>query len=1478
MKLLFFFSLGITALHSLPHSMEVTEGKGACRLVSPGVLEVIADDRSIFQWGDFSVNAGEKVHFVQPRSDATVLNRVVGMIPSRIDGMLDGNGQVYLINPNGVIFGRNGSVDTASFFASTLDVLDSAFLEGKTLVFEGTSEASIINEGTIHSEESYLFAASVDNKGTLIGEKSVGIATSGRVVFTPDAKQRIHIALEKRECSKLINEGQIRGAQVELHASPNLYSFAFSHEGTIDATGIREVDGIVYLTAEDGLGEVAGSISAKRGDAGGDVYLLGERLILRNGSEIDVSGKTKGGTLLCGGDYQGQNPDVPNSKHLFIEEGALIKADALLDGHGGKVIFWADESNSFFGNISARAGTLSGDGGFAEISSPILAFQGMVDLTSPFGKAGDLLLDPTDITIGGATDAGVVIACPTTWPGPGTPVNISGPAIAAILAAGTNVCISTSTPPNLGVNGDVLVNIPGIIWGGVAPGSLTITADRDITISTGAAIASTTSGGNITLTAARHIQMRGNVTNRAIAAPGAAISLTATTGDINIQEVAPFLGFTTTIGTNFGSTSVRTLAGSITIRAPNGFNTWAGIGPSDLPVISVSSDITVEAAQNLSIFGAGTLIPGGNNNTAIIGRSPIRALPSTTSVLGNTTVAVGGNLILNGGIGGAISCYAIIGEVTATMAPLSQFIGDITVGVRGNATLTGSNGAFSRGVIGADPGLASDGDIRSNLLLNVGGTLLLQGGVPSGGEDAFVGYNTDDGFGSTATASTSIRINIGGDFYLDARACRASVIAAYSDPMVDPGYDPISYIHCGGNIFLLGGQPTRNGGQATFSTRHVESLITDFTYHVWAGGSIRCLNGNGVGGAAAATRASLQESNGSYYNHSYRATGDIIQGGFGNYASVGAGSFDGTFSGYFIEADTCFAAGELWTPQSATVNGVNILAATPLGTTSAATVCNQTGAFAIDSLGYDLSGLPVPYNGAQLPVPVATGPLGSVNYLTGVGDFTLHSSAQFFGESFRAMFAPGNPADLVHALTAGGSELYTLSTAGGNIEISGSDGPTLGGCGCTDSFRNITIVDTQPVWTTGSIYISANNNLTSVLDDIVGGPNPITLISDYDDTGVGNLLLGRNVTSTGGVITLDAGFGSAGGTSSIQITNTAVISTLNLSPGAPIIMQAVSDILISGAANTSTSGVGSQSIESTHGNVLVDENVVATTGSITVVAGIGNILIGTATGTGGSFSTTTGDISLDAGTDIEINGDPLSILSATGSISTIAGNDTRQTENVATAGPILMISGNNMFMFGVASIASSASEVTVVVDNDFPAAPLIGLGFFDMAAGASISSAGLLQIYTARQQFNSILGTLNGLTFGPPNCGNGPLYSDSLCEIWCTYFDNGAIGTPFTVYYKDCLQQATEEAMLIVDQLMDGLDSFDDLSPWWRPMIQNWRFKIWYAPFAVKGSDSSLNYLPDEPYWISMPSRRYINLPIITNDAGPAPGPLKKKV
>ncbi|NJL03288.1 MAG: hypothetical protein HC910_22975 [Spirulinaceae cyanobacterium SM2_1_0] len=160
---------------------------------------------------------------------------------------------------------------------------------------------------------------------------------------------------------------------------------------TLDAAGLK-------LPTEPGTAIVSGALDAA-GTTGGDIAVLGEVVGLV-AAAVDASGEQGGGNIRIGGNFQG-NGSLPNAARTYVDRDSQISANAEVVGDGGEVIVWADDVTAFYGDLSARGGAASGDGGFVEISGKeSLAFDGRVDTSAPNGSSGTVLFDPRDIIIG----------------------------------------------------------------------------------------------------------------------------------------------------------------------------------------------------------------------------------------------------------------------------------------------------------------------------------------------------------------------------------------------------------------------------------------------------------------------------------------------------------------------------------------------------------------------------------------------------------------------------------------------------------------------------------------------------------------------------------------------------------------------------------------------------------------------------------------------------------------------------------------------------------------------------------------------------------------------------------------------------------------------------------------------------------------------------------------------------------------------
>lgn len=109
-----------------PHVQAAPEGgqivAGSANIVQSQVnrLDVVQQsERAAINWQSFGIGASEHVSFQQPSPQSATLNRVTGPDLSSIQGRLTANGNVFLVNPNGILFGNNAKIDVGGLVAST---------------------------------------------------------------------------------------------------------------------------------------------------------------------------------------------------------------------------------------------------------------------------------------------------------------------------------------------------------------------------------------------------------------------------------------------------------------------------------------------------------------------------------------------------------------------------------------------------------------------------------------------------------------------------------------------------------------------------------------------------------------------------------------------------------------------------------------------------------------------------------------------------------------------------------------------------------------------------------------------------------------------------------------------------------------------------------------------------------------------------------------------------------------------------------------------------------------------------------------------------------------------------------------------------------------------------------------------------------------------------------------------------------------
>ena len=733
---------------ALPTDGRVAGGGATLQSTSKSITIQQTTDKAILNWKSFSIAADEAVHFRQPSADSIALNRVIGGDPSVILGQLQANGRIFLLNPNGILFGAGAQLNVGGLLASTLHARDEEFMAGRYLFAQDPLKGlkTVVNQGTLQvSEHGFviLAAPAVSNEGIIVANLGTTVLGSGQQLtvdlmgdglinyaLTGKVLEQVTGIDGTASGSAVKNSGTIHadGGQVILQASAagDIFSSVVNQSGVIRARSLTHEDGIVRLDGGDsGQVTLAGTIDASgpaSGQTGGRVSLLGESVTLTPTARIDVSGAGGGGTALIGGQFQGRGTE-PTATTTLVADRASISADALTQGTGGTVIVWADGHTQYAGTISAQGGASGGHGGFVEVSGKqALDFTGRVDTTAPAGHTGTLLLDPSNITISSAANANISAA--PTFTGTTATSTLNVTTLQTALAT-NNVIVDTTSP--FASAGNITVS-NAVTWS--SANSLDLRAHNTITVNAGL---SSTGLGILRLIGDQDGIGGGNVAlNAAISARLGGIEIS---GDGITSGTA---GTITTTGLASGD------AGHITINATGAVNLRGAVTANGG---TAGVDTSGRTGGTVAITGAGvttgTLTASGSNGNGADQPGGAGGTLSVTSTGGHVRVgtisAIGGNALAgnaNGGNGGSVSLDA--GGATPTITHQT-------------VTTTGGNRIGS-----GTAGTGGDISVADASLLSAATTIAAGGGSAGAGTGGHVTFgNTVDSSGSNRTLAVN---------------------------------------------------------------------------------------------------------------------------------------------------------------------------------------------------------------------------------------------------------------------------------------------------------------------------------------------------------------------------------------------------------------------------------------------------------------------------------------------------------------------------------------------------------------------------------------------------------------------------------------------------------------------------------------------------------------------------------------------------
>ena len=303
---------------------------GTFSLANPNAhtLEVTNSPSAMINWQSFSIDRGETTRFIQQNAASTVLNRVTGGSSSQILGGLVSNGRVFLINPAGILIGRDGSIDTAGVLLSTLQITDQDFLNGNLRFVGDGNNADIVNHGYIKTApggEVVLIAPRIENS-PVNGDRKTGLIESpdGNLILA--AGSAITIAsLDDPDISFSVrapaNEVVNLGRLLAQGGTASILAGTIRHSGEINADAVsRDAAGHIVLRASSHISLEDGSrIQASGGKTG-------------NGGRIEVTARNADGNAQIDALGSVRADGVKGGKITL--RGDAILADGLISARG----------------------------------------------------------------------------------------------------------------------------------------------------------------------------------------------------------------------------------------------------------------------------------------------------------------------------------------------------------------------------------------------------------------------------------------------------------------------------------------------------------------------------------------------------------------------------------------------------------------------------------------------------------------------------------------------------------------------------------------------------------------------------------------------------------------------------------------------------------------------------------------------------------------------------------------------------------------------------------------------------------------------------------------------------------------------------------------------------------------------------------------------------------------------------------------
>lgn len=1389
-----------SAATALPQGGQVVGGNATITQPNASTLTINqSSNRAMIDWQGFDIGSGEGVNFYLPGADGITLNRIYSAnghgSASQIYGNLSSNGQLFLYNPQGILFGAGSQVNVGGLLATTA-TLQGDFMNGDTFSFAGGTN-SIINQGTITTANggyATLAAPNVRNEGTITTPQGL-TQLVGAAAFTLDPAGDGLLTLSPEPmafAAHVANSGNVQanGGQVAMatQATQAAYASVVNVAGVVEANSFETTGGVIRLgNATTRNVTVAGTVTAngtQNTETGGTIQVIGQFVDVKTGAKLQADGPAGGGTINVGGNYQGNGP-LFNATNTRVQSGALLSANATDTGNGGTIIVWADNRTIFNGHASAQGGANGGNGGFIEVSGKnSLAFTGTASTLAPKGNVGMLLLDPANITIvdgaGGADDAEVADGEALEADGGGSDFFIAEQALEA-LAAGTDIILQAT-------NDITVANLTDNLLMLAATGNVTIQADSD-----------NDGSGNFSMNAGDTIATGGG-------------ALTIQGANITIGQLD------TSLGTGGNVTLNTTNGGTGTITSHQGVQTNGG-------AITLNGNL-VQAANTTLSTGAGngavgingnttgdyTLTLNGGTGTLSLQNADVEALALTggaTTLNGALTTdsaldfSTGGNLTLGGNStiaaqdGG--TDYAItFGSRTINGAYSLGLTGSaVTLAAVGNSTpltalTVNASGAASTANVttsGAQTYTATGG-FTSNGSMQAGGHLAVNSPLTLGGNSTFTSTGGNVTFGNTVNGANTLAANA------------AAGAIAFNGAVGN--LTPLASLTANGSSVAMAGNATTSGNQTYTGATSLNGTHTS---------SAGALTFNGATTLGGNTSANTSAGNGAI------AFNNTVDGAYTLTTNSGLGTT--TFAGNVgsitplstLTTTGPVTAGNITTAGAQLFNGATTLNGALLSQNAAITLASTlalSGNSAITSgggvgdditIGDNLTGAyTLTFNAGLANIYLQTVSVGTLSFaaaddlylagnvtttgtqdytnaddlilLTGItlnaggNNITMDSGNLLTGAHTLALNANNITLGQVNglttlALTAGGTSIVantvnttagqtyngntqlatTLTAGSGNIALNGAT--TLSGNSAVNATTgNIAFANTL----NGANSLAATANGTLTFGGAVGGITPLT-----DLTLTSNILSMQAFTQTGDFTSTHttATFNGAGQANDITLNGASIFNatltaangfTQNGNATLDGALASNGDLTLNGnitlaGDSTLTSGGGAGDVLTVTGSTTGDYNLTLAAGGGDITLGGNFDINGLTFASGNNLTYAGGTIEADTGIDFT----PLSTIYLAGDTNLI-GNDgsTRADITTSAVNSILALSpGIDLSVYGdtvtMNQLGDSGSGRLGTLTVDANVASLLGSIF---------TSGG--QTITAQQGLAGFLTTAGG--------------------------------------------------------------------------------------------------------------------------------------